>query len=93
MTLLEAWAVGLPVIVTDVGGITQICTDRENALVIPPEDPFQLCQAMQFLMEHPDIREKLGLEGNRIARSLYSWDRIGDEYLSAYQKVIQNITH
>ena len=90
LTLLEAWAAGLPVIVTDVGGITQICRDRENALVIQPGKPSQLCRAMRLLMDHPDLGKRLGSEGNHIARERYSWDRIVDTYHFLYLEAIQH---
>jgi len=89
LTLLEAWSVGLPVIVTKVGGIPEICRDRENALVIPPGDPSQLCRAMRLLMDHPDLGKRIGSEGNRIAREQYSWDRIADSYHLLYLEAIQ----
>jgi len=89
LTLLEAWAAGLPVIVTGVGGITQICRDKENALVVQPEEPLQLCRAMRLLMDHPDLGRRLGSEGNRIARERYSWDRIVDAYNSLYLEAIR----
>jgi glycosyltransferase involved in cell wall biosynthesis len=90
LTLLEAWAAGLPVIVTEVGGITQICRDNENALVIKPGDSLQLFRAMRRLMDHPDLGKRLGSEGNRIARERYSWDRIADTYHSLYLEAIQS---
>jgi len=90
LTLLEAWAAGLPVIVTEVGGITQICTDGENALVLQPGDPLRLCRAMRLLMDHPDLGMRLGTEGNHIARERYSWDRVIDTYHSLYLEAIEH---
>lgn len=92
LTLLEAWAAGLPAIVTNVGGLPEICTDMENAIVVNPGDPNALCRAMSFLMEHPDVAERLGSKGNRIARTLYSWESVGDQYLALYRELIPSST-
>lgn len=88
LTLLEAWAAGLPAIVTNVGGLTGVCRNMENALIVKPGDPSSLCQAMHFLMEHPDIAERLGSEGNRIARTKYSWNSVGDVYITTYLQIM-----
>ncbi len=88
LTLLEAWAAGLPVIVTNVGGLPELCKDMENAIVLNPGDPNTLCHAMRFFIEHWDIAERLGSEGNRVARTLYSWESVSNQYQAVYRQII-----
>ena len=58
--LMEAMAMGKPVIATRVGGIPDIIVDGENGLLVPPGDALALRQAMQRLVNTPQLREQMG---------------------------------
>ena len=58
--VIEAMAVGKPVIVTRIGGMTDMVDDAVNGLVIPPDDAAALASAMRLLLEHPEQREAIG---------------------------------
>lgn len=60
ISLLEAMAMGLPPVVTDVGGNREVVADGENGLVSPPADPGRLAQAYVRLARQPDTRTRLG---------------------------------
>lgn len=90
LTLLEAWAAGLPAIVTNVGGLTEVCRNEENALVVRAGDPYDLCQAMRLLAKHHELAERLGTEGNRIARTEYSWDSVSNAYMEVYLQMVRH---
>lgn len=51
--VIEAGAMGLPCIVTDINGSREIIVDGENGLVIPPRDEASLYDAMEWMLEHP----------------------------------------
>jgi glycosyltransferase involved in cell wall biosynthesis len=57
--IIEAGHAGLPVVATRVGGIPDIITDNENGLLVPPEDTPALTRAMRFMLEDPQLRERL----------------------------------
>ncbi|HYK98091.1 MAG TPA: glycosyltransferase family 4 protein [Candidatus Acidoferrales bacterium] len=57
---IEAMAVGLPVIVTDVGGISDIVVDGETGFLLRPNDGHGLRAAMAALVDDPDLRGRLG---------------------------------
>lgn len=86
LTLLEAWASGLAVVVSRVGGIPALCEDMVNAIVIEPEDSQGLCRAMRFLMDNPAAAERLGHEGHRVA-TRYSWDSVSRKYEDIYRQI------
>jgi len=86
LTLFEAWASGLAVVVSRVGGIPALCEDMVNAVVIEPEDSQALCRAMCFLMDNPAVAERLGIEGHRVAKG-YSWDSVSRKYEDIYRKI------
>ena len=58
-TVLEAGAMGLPCIVTDINGSREIIKDGFNGLVIPPRDENALYEAMRRVMENPEERESM----------------------------------
>jgi colanic acid/amylovoran biosynthesis glycosyltransferase len=62
---LEASAVGLPVVVTDVGGNREIVEHGVSGFVVPPRDTSSLTSALMELAGNPDLREKLGAQARR----------------------------
>lgn len=58
-TVLEAMASGRPVIATTTGGITDMITDGENGLLVPPGDEDKLTGAMARLLNDADLRARL----------------------------------
>jgi glycosyltransferase involved in cell wall biosynthesis len=58
-TVVEALAVGTPVIATDVGGVGEVVRDGENGLLVPPEDVEALAGALRRFFSDPALRERL----------------------------------
>jgi glycosyltransferase involved in cell wall biosynthesis len=58
--LLEAMALGKPVISSSVGGIPELIEDRVNGFLVRPDDPEQLADAIKRLMNDKDLAETIG---------------------------------
>jgi glycosyltransferase involved in cell wall biosynthesis len=58
-TVVEALAVGTPVIATSVGGVPEVVHDGENGLLVPPASPAALTAALRRLLEEDDLRARL----------------------------------
>jgi glycosyltransferase involved in cell wall biosynthesis len=86
---LEAWAAKLPVIITDVGGISQICTNENNALIVPSKNSKKLSFAMLRLIMDTDLRRKLGENGGKLVEEKYSWKKIVSNLTVVYKEFIQ----
>ena len=65
MVLLEAWASGVPVITTSVGAMPDVCTNGEDALLVPPQDSSALAQAIITLLKNPTLAGGLASAGHR----------------------------
>ena len=87
LVILEAWAAGLPVISTAVGGVPDLCNDG-NAILVPPDDPEALSDAMESLARDPRRREALGAEGRSLVRERYSWETIAEQYERVYERCL-----
>jgi glycosyltransferase involved in cell wall biosynthesis len=87
LTTLEAMQAGIPVVATDVGGVGEAIVDGVNGRLVPPEDPAALTQAVRWLLENPDQRERLVEEGRRLARTEFTAERMANEYERLYREV------
>lgn len=63
--LLEAMAMQLPVVSTAISGIPEVVADGVNGLLVPPADVEALAMALSRLLDDPDLRRELGLQGRR----------------------------
>jgi hypothetical protein len=63
MVLIEALALGRPVVATAVGGVPELVRDHETGLVVPPGNAAALADAVQWVVEHPVESAALGLAG------------------------------
>lgn len=60
---MEAMALGRPLIATRMGGLTDLVDDGETGLLVPPDDPAALRQAMERLLADPRLRARMGAAG------------------------------
>ena len=67
--VMEAMAMGLPVISTDCpcGGPRMIIRDHENGLLVPVRDPKALAEGICYLIEHPEEAERMGAEARKLS--------------------------
>ncbi len=70
-SVLEAMAMGRPVITTDVPGCRETVQPGCNGMLVPARDAAELANAMTHFIEHPSDIERMGAEGRRIAVEKY----------------------
>jgi glycosyltransferase involved in cell wall biosynthesis len=70
--LVEGMLAGRPVIATRGGGVTEIATDGENALLVPPDDAQALAAAIQRLRNDPALARRLASAGQTRAREMFT---------------------
>lgn len=84
ITLLEAWASKLPVIVTNVGAISAICKNERNSLIIQPIKEKEIVHAMEKLIENKTLANKLAANGYEEVIKKYQWKTITQAVTKTY---------
>ena len=84
---LEAMACGVSIVASKIGGIPDVVKDMENGLLVPPKDSNALADAIIYLLENEDQREKMGKNGRKKVED-YSWERIAEETEKIYKELI-----
>ncbi len=82
--VLEAMAVGKPVVATDVGGTREVVEDGVTGFLVPPRDPRALAEKILWLLDHPEAAEKMGLEGRRRVENFFSLSRMQESFGNLY---------
>lgn len=88
--LLEAMAVGVPVIATRVGGIPEIVADGESALLIAPRDRQGMSRALERVLGSPELARKLASEARRIILSRHTPEARARRLIEIYRGVAPN---
>lgn len=86
--LLEAMAVGLPVIGTDTGGVKNAIVEGETGYVVPPGDQDTLSKRLDTLATDDSTRNRIGRAAREYAVAHHSWERITDELGSLYVELV-----
>lgn len=85
LVALEAMICGKAVITTHVGGLPEVVADGVTGLLIPPNDSTELAKTIETLWRDPLRAEAMGRAGRELAHSQFTWSRVADRYLEAYQ--------
>jgi glycosyltransferase involved in cell wall biosynthesis len=85
--VLEAMRFSKPVVATAAPGTTEVVTDGETGLLVPPRDPPALAQAIRTLVEDPERAQRLGAAGRARVASDFRAATMIDAYASLYEEL------
>lgn len=88
LAIAEAMSCGKPVIVAQSGGAAELFTHNQDAYGVPPGDRLALATAMQYLMDHPQERARLGQHARQTVMERFNADRLGEQLLAVYNSVM-----
>jgi glycosyltransferase involved in cell wall biosynthesis len=90
-SVLDAMALGKPVVATRAGGIPEVVHDGVTGLLVPPRDPVALARAMRKLLRHPEQAKQCGEAGRvRVAR-YFTVTCMVDRTLQVYQQLVAGV--
>lgn len=88
--LAYAMALGIPAVATPVGGLIQQARESGAALVADEVSPTALADALETLLEEPQLYAELSRNGIAAAKGPYSWSRVATDILDAYRGLIDD---
>ncbi len=86
--LLEAMALGLPVVTSDVPGCHDLVTDGVNGLLAPAGDSERLADAIERVLGDDPLAKRLGAAAKDTVSTKYTMDRCVDRYLAVYEEIV-----
>ncbi len=85
MVVLEAMASRIPVVVSDVGGLSEIVEDGVTGVKVPAYNPSALAEGILRVLEDRELSEQLKENAYRAVQERYRWDMIAEKTIEAYR--------
>lgn len=85
--VMQAGAMNLPAIVTDINGCNEIIIQGENGIIIPVKNEFALLEAMRYLINNPQIVKDMSVKARELVASRYDQKMVWKSILNEYQSL------
>lgn len=87
VSVIEAMALGMLIVSTDVGGIPYLIQDEIEALLVPARDPVAMASAIKRLINDPELCDRLSTNARKKAEQ-FSWEIVGNSWQTLINKII-----
>ena len=87
-SLIEAAACGRAVVTTDVPGCRDAIESNETGMLVPIKNAVALADAIEYLIENPDVRTRMGTAGRALAEKEFAIEKIVAEHMKIYRKLL-----
>ena len=84
MGVLDAWAYGVPCIVTPVGGIPDIIENGKNGLIFPVNDSYKLAEQLDCLIQNTTLRKQIVSESDKYVYGAFSVQSVNSQLDQIY---------
>jgi phosphatidylinositol alpha-mannosyltransferase len=88
LILLEAMAMGKPIVASNIDGYASVASHGAEALMVPPKNEHMLAQALISLASHPQLRQEMGARG-KLKAAEYGWERIAQRVMAFYEEILK----
>lgn len=88
LKVFEALACGVPVIVTDFPGMSDLVRNGRCGLVVPPGNPKALAEAVAYLRQYEEERIAMGKRGRKLVEREHSWDRRAEQVATILDDIL-----
>jgi len=87
IVLLEAMAVGKPIVATNIDGYNSVLTHGVEGLLVPPKNEEMLAQALVSLLTNESLRQEMAARA-RLKAKEYGWEHIAQKILDYYTRIL-----
>ncbi len=88
LVLLEAMACATPVIASNLPGVRNVFKNKEHGFLVKPGDVDALVEKINYLLNHADQAEAMGLAARHYIRERYSWEKVGERLETMYFRIL-----
>jgi glycosyltransferase involved in cell wall biosynthesis len=88
LTLIEAMAMGLPVVATDVGGNSEVVIAGETGLLVPAQNPVAIAAALRQVLADPAAAQQMGQLGYERAWARFDDVAMHESYRALYGRML-----
>ena len=88
--LLEAMAMEIPVVSTDISGISELVKNEENGFLVTEKNPPALAEALEKLLAQPELREQFGKAGRQRVLQQFSLERNVGEIRELFDRLLNS---
>ncbi|MEI9989064.1 MAG: glycosyltransferase family 4 protein [Rhizomicrobium sp.] len=89
LVALQAAQMARPVIASRVGGLPEVIEDRQTGILVPPDDPSALADAIALLLSDAAAAREMGRRARERAMSVFDFDALVEAYETAYWRTLQ----
>jgi len=89
MAVLEAWAYGIPVVCTPVGGLPEIIVEGINGLLFPFNDVSKLAIQLKNILGNESLRESISIKSLELSKNIFSINKINAQLGNIYKEVLE----
>ena len=87
-SVMEASAMGVPVVATNVGGTAELIDNWGTGILITPGEPWNIEATLGFLLSDPKWAWAMGKRGRKKMGKEYNWESVATEYEELFKKVV-----
>jgi glycosyltransferase involved in cell wall biosynthesis len=84
---LESFAAGVPVVVSDTGGLPEVVKHRETGIVTKVNDQESLAQGIIEILQNPDLAQQLTRNARRDLQERFAWTKLAQQTVAVYGEV------
>lgn len=88
-TLIEAAAASRAIVTTNVPGCKDAIIKNKTGILVPARDPIKLADAIEWLIENPDIRISMGKRGRQLAQREFRIEKIVQAHMNIYKNLLK----